>query len=202
MKWCLLLLLTSSFTFTGCTITNLSVVKTGLFEDDLHKLSDAYEVVDKMERGKATFAQVEEVFGTNFDRASNVERIPGPMAFRRIYGDNVFYGAGIDEKKRDELLHETKQYKAFLIPHKDVATYTDRWYFSTKETLKQGDDLLILIMFKNNKLFYADYKYVKIDSKESTHAFAQGLIDIIKEFLAPTDALYDFMDQIRKEFEK
>ena len=186
----------------GCVITNKTVVKTGLFDDDLKKLSDAYEVVDKMELGKSTFEQVEGVLGKNFNRAKNVELVPGAAVFRKVFGDNVFHGAGVDEQKRNELTKEMKQYRAFLIPYKDITTHIDRWYFSNKETIKQGDDLLILVMFKKDKLFYSDFKYVKIDSKESTRAFAQGLIDIIKEFLGPTDAFYDLVDRLKGEFEK
>lgn len=183
---------------SACTITEISRVNTGLFDGDLKKLSEAYEKVDKMERGKATRADVEAI-GFNLG-APNIERIPGPAAFRRIFGDTVFQNALGDPKNAQTLLKEMQQYKAHFVPYKDIATYTDRYYFSTKETLSRGDDLLIMILFKNDTLFYSDYRYVKIDSRESTHAFAQGIIDVIKEYLGPTDALYDLVTKLKDDF--
>lgn len=182
----------------GCVITEVVELKTGLFNNDLKQLSDAYEKVDALGRGKVTKKQVEEM-GFDF-RAANVERVSGPDAFRRIFGDTAFQGAFSDIKNVNPILEEMKQYKSYLIPYKNIITSTDRYYFTTKEKVKKGDDLLILMMFKNELLFYSDYKYVKIDTKESTSAFAQGFFDILKEFLGPTDALYDLIDKLRKEF--
>lgn len=182
----------------GCTITEVIEVKTGLFENDLKKLSDAYEKVDGLGRGKMTKKQVEKI-GFDFG-AANIERASGPDAFRRIFSDTAFQGALVDIKNINMILDEMKQYRSYFIPYKNITTSTDRYYFTTKEKVKKGDDLLILMMFKNDLLFYNDYKYVKIDSRESTSAFAQGLFDILKEFLGPTDALYDLIDKLGKEF--
>ena len=194
MKLATILLVVAIFV-PGCTITEVSQVQTGIFGNDLQKLSEAYEKLDKMDRGKTKKSDVEEM---GFDlRASNVERVPGPAAFRRIFNDSAFQGALADPKNAETLLREMQQYKAYFIPYRNITTYTDRYYFSTKETLRQGDDLLIMVLFKNDALFYCDYRYVKIDSKESTSAFAQGVIDIIKEFLGPADALYDLADKVK-----
>jgi outer membrane murein-binding lipoprotein Lpp len=181
---------------SGCVVTKESTVKTGLFNDNFQELSAAYEKVDQMERGKATRQEIE-ALGFNFS-ADNVERVPGPFAFRRIFGENVFQNALSDYSKADVLLAELNQYKAFFIPYKDITTRTDRFYFSKKEIIRKGDDLLILIMFKKDVLFYADFQYVKIDSKESEGAFAQGLLDIIEKYGKFGSNLRDVIDNIRE----
>lgn len=189
----------------GCTITETKRVKTGLFDNDLQKILEAYDSVENLERGRATIRDVEKV-GFKI-RAPNVEQIPGPAAFQRIYGGTFFQGAGTDSKKLIELLEETKRYKAFFFPFLDIVTKTDRWYFSTKETIKEGDDLIILYLFKFNSeigeyaLFYCDKKYVRVYSKESAHAFGQGLIDFVREFIGPTDAIYDLFNKLDKRDE-
>ncbi len=184
----------------ACTITEKSRINTGLFDGDLKKLSEAYEQLEKLELSKATQKDVEAI-GFNLV-APNVERVPGPASFRRIFGDTVFQNAIGDAKNAATLLSEMQHYRAYFVPYKDITTYTDRYYFSTKESLSQGDDLLIMMFFKNGTLFYRDYRYVKIDSKESTHAFGQGVLDIIKEYLGPADALYDFFNKMKEEFKK
>ncbi len=188
----------------GCTITDTSQVNTGLFGGDLKKLSDAYEKLDKLKRNEATLQEVQDLgFKLEYRyKTPNIEQVPGPAAFQRIFGSTVFQGALMDPKNGDKLLEEAQHYKAFFVPFRDVVTYTDRYYFSTKETLKQGDDLLIIILLKDNKLFYADYKYVKIDTKESTSAFAQGIFEILREYLGPASAMYDLADKLKQQFDK
>ncbi len=186
---------------SGCTITEINRVDTGLFEGDLKKLSDAFKQVEEMPVGVTKRGEIEERTGIRFD-APNVERVPGPAAFRRIFNESVFQSALANPANAPKLLLEMQPYTAYFIPFRNVTTYTDRWYFSTKETLKQGDDLLIMILFKSDVLFYSDYRYVKIDSKESTHAFAQGVLDIIKEFLGPADAMYDLINKLEDDYKK
>lgn len=172
---------------TGCTLTGIDEVRTGLFKDDLKKLWEAYQVVSQKDRG--TLA-TEDLQGMGFRLdAPNVQRISGPPTFRKIFGENVFQGAlaetkdgGSVESRTDALLKEMNRYHAFFIPYKYIVTEEDRIYFTTRETTQKGDDLLILFMFKNDKLVYCDYEYVKIDAKSSKSAFAQGLVEFIDKY--------------------
>ena len=187
----------------GCTITKTDVVKTGLFENDLQKLSTAYEEIEKKPKGTVTSKDLATA-GWDF-KSANVRRLSGRTAFRRIFGDGVFQGALAevtksgeeDKSKVDALLKDMNQYHAIFIPYKDVKTYVDRFYFSTKETAQNGDDLLILFMFKNDLLVYCDYEYVKIDSKQSEGAFAQGLLELFEKFAGVADTVKDLAEKIR-----
>lgn len=189
MFWCL----------AGCTITEINRVDTGLFNGDLRKLSEAFQKMDAMERGKASKKLIEEQTGFKLD-APNIERLPGPAAFRRVFNETVFQSALSNPANVPKLLQEMQPYQAYFIPFRDVTTYTDRWYFSTKNIQKQGDDLMIMILFHKDMLFYCDYRYVKIDTKESYNAFGQGMIDIVKEFLGPTDAMYDLINKLKDDY--
>jgi len=187
----------------GCTITEISRINTGICEGDLKKLSDAFQCLEnKKEQGKITFADVQEIFGKDFHKAPNVERVPGPAAFRRIFQDAVFQSALADPRNAEKLLSEMQEYRAYFIPFRDITTYIDRYYFSTKETHKLGDDLMIMLLMRNGVLYYSDYRYVKIDSRDSTSAFGQGVIDVLKEFLGPTDALYDLINKLKDDIKK
>ncbi|TSC89584.1 MAG: hypothetical protein G01um10143_74 [Parcubacteria group bacterium Gr01-1014_3] len=187
----------------GCTITKTDVVKTGLFENDLEKISKAYEEIEKKPKGSVATKDLESA-GWNF-KSANVRRLSGRTAFRRIFGEGVFQGALAevtktgeeDKSKVDALLRDMNQYHAIFIPYKDVNTYVDRFYFSTKETAQNGDDLLILFMFKNDMLVYCDYEYVKIDSKQSEGAFAQGLLELFEKFAGVADTVKDLAEKIR-----
>lgn len=208
-----LLTLFVSVLLFSCTITKVNEVKTGLFGNDLEKLSAAYERVDQLERGKATRKDVEKILEIEFQKRlpSNVERVPGPQTFRRVFGDNVFHGALAEltnkpddialQKKIKELLFEMNRYRAYFIPFKNITAVSDRFYFSRKENHRQGDDLSIVIVFrndgKNDVLFYGDYQYVKIDSKDSESAFAQGILEILQQYVGPSRALYDFLKDVQ-----
>ncbi len=198
---CLAVMAAVCLSSAGCTITDTSIVNTGLFDGDLQKLSDAYEKLDKLERNKATIDDVRQLgFDVgNHRKTPNIQQLPGPAAFQLIFGSTVYQGALMDPKNGDKLLEESQHYKAFFVPFRNIVTYTDRYYFSTKETLKQGDDLMIAILFRDNKLFYCDYKYLKIDTRDSTNAFAQGLIDILVQYLGPASALNNFINQLKDQ---
>lgn len=173
----------------GCVVTRTTQATTGLFDDDLKKLSVAYEKMDKMKRDGLTLKMVEEQTGIQFNAIKNVEDVGGPWAFRKIFGDATFQGAGANLNNLELLTREMQRFRAFFIPHRKITTHTDRFYFTTKDAIKEGDDLLIVVMFRDDKLFHTDYKYVKYGTKESTSAFAQGVEETLKDFLAPSNAL-------------
>ena len=191
----------------GCVITEVTKVNTGLCDGDLDKMLAVYEVVKKMQPGKATIDNVEKAgfLVRHHHKTPNIERLDGASAFRKIFGDTYYHGAYVEIRKErgedagEEILKESQPFDGYFIPFRVITTRTDRYYFSEKVTIRQGDDLLIRILFKDDVLVHADIKHTKIDTKESTHAFAQGILDIIKEYLGPADAMYDLFDKIKKE---
>ena len=188
----------------GCVTTDISDTRPGMFKGNFKALSKAYEEVDNMLKAepdrKPTRDFIERSTGLNFS-AANVERFPGPAAFQRIFGGTIYQGALSDVKNTEALLKEMRHFKAYFITYRYITTETDRYYFSTKDTYKKGDDLLILFIFKDDQLFYNEYKYVRVDTHESTHAFAQGLIDILKEYLGPASAMYDLAEKLKDQFD-
>ena len=173
---------------TGC-IFGLGVkerheeVLTGLFDDDLGRMRKAYDDAEKArQKGEIlTPDYMKEQLGFDFE-AKNIQRVPGHLAFRKIFGENVYQGAITGQGMVEELLTDLEKYFAYFVPYRDIRITKDRFYFSRKDTIRKGDDLLIIFIFKENKLFYSDYRYVKIDSKDSEKAFAQGILDIIDKF--------------------
>jgi hypothetical protein len=195
---------------SGCTITDISEVKPGMLGGDFQKLSDAYKKLDDIYKmSRVTKEKVPQKWMENETKldlgATNIQLLPGPAAFQRIYSPTVFQGALADADNVEKLTNQAALFKAYFITYKNITTYTDRYYFSTKETIRQGDDLLIVIMFKKDDktmedmLFYADWQYVKIDTKESTSAFAQGIIEILKEYLGPASAVNDLYQKIQDQ---
>ncbi len=168
----------------SCKTTHEDSIKTGLFEDNISKIFKAYEEIDKCGPSPTK----EELKDAKWDfGAPNIERVPGPAAFRRIFGDNFFQGAGSDKAKMRETLEEAEKFHAFFIPFRDIKVEEDRIYFSTKETHRFGDDLMIIFVFEKREncsevLFYKDIQYQKIDQKKSDTSFAQGLMDLIEKY--------------------
>lgn len=182
----------------GCTTTHNESIKTGLFGDDINKIFEAYGVIDKC-GPNPTNEKLKEL-KWNFD-APNIERVPGPAAFRRIFGDNFFQGAGSDLAKMKEALKEAEKFHAFFIPFKDIKVEKDRIYFSTQETHRSGDDLMIIFIFEKQDcgevLYYKDMQYVKIDSHESESAFAQGLSEFIDKYGKFGSNIKDLSERLR-----
>ena len=198
------LVLTAAMLMTGCewcTVkTDTSIVHTGLFGNNLNLLSDKVEELEKIyESKKPTTLEDVENLGWKLKfkhRTPNVEQLPGADAFQRIY-PNAFQGRLANADNEEPLSKEMQRYKAFFIPLRQIWTYEDRYYWSTKETIKQGDDLMIVIMFRDNKLFYVSFKPLRIDTKDSTSAFAQGLLEVIKEYLGPAAAINDLYNKLK-----
>lgn len=167
----------------GCTTTHNESIKTGLFKDDISKILEAYGKIDECDPNP-TKKQLKDV-GWDFS-APNIERVPGPPAFRRIFGENFFQGAGSDLAKMKEAPKEAEKFHAFFIPFKDIKVEKDKIYFSTQKTNRSGDDLMIIFIFEKQDcgevLYYKDMQYVKIDSHESESAFAQGLQEFIDRY--------------------
>lgn len=201
----------------GCTITDTSIVNTGLYGGDLDGMYAGYKKVKKMDKGRSTITDVEcaGFLVQHENKTPNVELITGAAAFRRIFSDNVYQGAlaqfreeqakkaqgdkEVVKKTVERLLDEVENYELYIVPFKVIVTETDRYYFSTKETIRKGDDLTILILFDGEKFVHIDCRHIKIDTRDSTSAFAQGVIDILKEYLGPASALNDFMNKIRDQ---
>ncbi len=195
----------------GCTITDTTVVNTRLFKGDIKLMHAGYKEVRKLKRGEATINDVEQIgFRVQFEhRTPNVECVTGAMAFRRIFGDTIYQGAFNSAKKLAQekggedavraLIDAVEAYEAYFVPFKVIVTESDRYYWSEKEILRKGDDLMIILLFDGEKFVHIDWRHLKIDTRDSTYAFAQGLIDILKEYLGPASALNDFYQKIRDQ---
>ena len=209
-------LLSFSLGCSWCSVaTETTVVKTNLCDGDMDKLYAVYKVVRAMKIGKATLEEVEAAgFKVQFHhKTPNVRMLDQARALREIFTEAVFHGAFAEVRKNLEkngkgqdainaLLTDVQPFEAYFIPFKVITTKTDRYYFSTKTTVRQGDDMMIRLLFMGDVLAHVDIRHQNIDTKESAHAFAQGVFDIIKEFLGPTDALYDLFDKIKEETKK
>jgi hypothetical protein len=188
----------------ACQTTKTTELKTGAFNNDFEKMFDSYKSLDDLNGAKIERKTVEKL-GFDFN-AKNVERVPGITAFRRIFSDAALQHVLTDPNKFGELLQEMNSYYAYFIPFRGVKTVEDRFYFSRKNTVSEGNDLLIVFVFKREKngdyLLFHDYNYVKIDSRESTYAFASGLIDVIKNYGGAAGNIKELVDKMKELFGK
>lgn len=169
----------------GCKITKYDTIKTGMFSDKPEEHLSVYSKVKNLDK-KPTKKELEEIFHFNFN-SPNVEQVPGPMAFRIIFGDNYFQGGGSNPANLAPSLTEAGKYYGVFIPFRYIVTEIDRIYFSTKKIHRVGDDILMRCIFKltdDNRdiLYYVDCQSKKIDSEESDSAFAQGLVELIDHY--------------------
>lgn len=192
------------FFLYGCQTTSTTELKTGAFKDDFTQMFDAYKAVDALGAAKLEKKTVVKL-GFDFD-AKNVERVPGITAFRRIFGDASLQHVMTDPNKFGDLLREMNTYYAYFIPFKGVETVEDRFYFSRKNKVSQGNDLLIVFVFKREAdgdyLLFHDYNYVKVDSKESSYAFASGVIEVIQKYGGAATGVKDLVDKMKELFGK
>ena len=96
-----------------------------------------------------------------------------------IFGSNVFQGAVDSPEDIDKLLAELNQYNLIIFPHKDVAQYEDRFYFSRKETHEKGITVNVFIVLKNNQVVYCAKDIEKIDRHQAEKAFAEGVLKLL-----------------------
>jgi hypothetical protein len=189
---------------SACQTTSTTELKTGAFKDDFTQMFDAYKAIDALGNAKLERKTVEKL-GFNFD-AKNVERVPGITAFRRIFGDASLQHVLTDPNKFGDLLREMNTYHAYFIPFRGIKTVEDRFYFSRKNKTSQGNDLLIVFIFKREAdgdyLLFHDYNYVKVDSKESSNAFAAGVIEIIEKYGGAASGVKDLVDKMKELFGK
>ncbi|OGY66827.1 MAG: hypothetical protein A3I24_04010 [Candidatus Harrisonbacteria bacterium RIFCSPLOWO2_02_FULL_41_13b] len=164
---------------TGCSVLDTKSVKPGLFGDDAVKMMAAF---DTLEAGKTTN---EQWMTTGFDlsKAKNFTVSPGPMALRKILGEEVFqstYGWYSAKGKVDELLADLAPYSMVEIPFKVTTKKESRFYISTKYEFTEGDGTVLTFVFKNGVLVYKAPSPQKFSEDHSNSAFAQGLFPWLK----------------------
>ncbi|MBI2025127.1 MAG: hypothetical protein HYT03_03525 [Candidatus Harrisonbacteria bacterium] len=173
----------------GCTRTEHKERKTGLFDNDLTRFLEHFQ---KIENGKTNLNDLG-VLGFDL-RAHNIELIEGVDAFKTIYGPEAF--RNIDPSKMREMLADFNRYKLIRIPYRNIVTVEDRFYFSTKEEIKTGDDVnLSMVIMDNQTVIYHAVQHLKINEREVDYAFAQGLLDIFEDLVTPTKAIKDLVEK-------
>ena len=191
--------------FGGCVSTHTIDVKTGMFGNDLRKLVEVYRAVDTVGNGKIDSRTMEQM-GFNFS-AQNVERLSGAAVFRKIFGDTVFQHAVSNPQEAAALLTEMNRYYAFSIPFRGIVTKDDRFYFSRRNIVSRGDDMLILFIFHReegdkNVLVFHDFTYTHIDSHESYFAFAEGILEVFQKYGTAAAGVNDVLQKIHDLLKK
>jgi len=170
--------------FAGCTITRTNNVTSGLFDDDPEVLLEKYKLIIPYQTSVSGLKEI------GFDlNAPNVKQVPGAEAIKLIFGSNVFQGAVDSPEDIDKLLAELNQYNLIIFPHKDVAQYEDRFYFSRKETHEKGITVNIFIVLKNNQVVYCAKDIEKIDRHQAEKAFAEGVLKLLGKLSDGRDAV-------------
>jgi len=177
----------------GCSSTGHKTAKTGMFDDNLETLLENFR---KVENGKTNLNDLG-VMGFNL-RAKNIDYFQGVPAFKEIYGQEAF--RNFDPNNLTKMLPEFNRYTLYRVPFKDITTVSDRFYFSTKESLKTGDDVTLSIVTMDDKtVIYHAIQHIRVDEKEVDYAFASGLLIVLNDILGPTQAIRDFIDSLKKQ---
>ncbi len=177
----------------GCSSTGRKITKTGLFSDNLDILLENFK---KVENGKTNLNDFG-VMGFNL-RARNVDYFQGVPAFKEIYGQEAF--RNFDPNNLTKMLPELNRYTLYRIPFKDINIVSDRFYFSTKETVKTGDDVtLSIVTMDDNTIIYHAIQHIRVDELEVDYAFASGLLVILKDVIGPTQATKDLLDGLKSK---
>ena len=167
-------------TAIGCTSTKISTVETGLFENNPDKITAAYDELKKQVRSGKVITK-EELECMGFDlRAPNIELVPGPDAFSRIFGGEFFLDkAGIG--KLPSSFQELSRYQGYSIPYQELKTTADRIYISTQEIWRRGIQMKILVILKDDKsVCYHEMESLHVDTYMSRHAPLEGIITLIR----------------------
>ena len=190
---------------SGCSWlirTRTKTKTTGLFKDNLQLMLDTF---NKVENGKTTVEEWEKFGFPNWEKlgkerlADNVEFIVGVPAFHAIYGPEVFRNLDPEKLKNPDTLSEFNRYRLVRIPYVKVKTEEDRWYISTKETIRVGDEVMLSTVFFDKTVIYHAPQVVRVNEKETDHAFAQGLIELIERLAGITDSVRDLIDEFRNK---
>ncbi|GEM_PF-2820997 len=182
MKWNRAVPVIFLMCFIGCIKTRKEEVKTGLFGDDPEKMLEAFK---KVKVGETTRQELEKIgFNLNvpnIDRRGGVEAMdqlfPGGQSFQGVVNEFLKHG------KDNELFKELSRYEMIRIPYKDIEIKTDRIYLNKKVTTREGKDILITILFKDDVVVYAPAAH-RIDIKETSSdgAFLEGLVELLNTY--------------------
>lgn len=198
MKKSSLLILILLF-LTSCTITREESIKTGLLKDNPEDLLLKFNDIKNNETTKAGLA---ELGFTNLAKTKNVRVFVGVEAFAEIYGKEAF--SRIDSAKliSSEFMTELNRFTLFKIPYRFVVIEEDRFYFSTKEMIRRGDDMSLSIVLREDLVIYHAPKHVRIDEKTIDSAFMQGLLDIIEKYGGAGETFKDLVEKLRETIKK
>jgi hypothetical protein len=168
------------FCAAGCTFSSTNKATTGLFEDDIGKMREAFGKVRQLERGKATRKDVE-ALGFKFN-APNVEVLTGPAALQRIFGEAALRKRPEDRRGTAAPVSGWGQYQGYAIPYVKVEKEGDRFYISGKVTLHKGEGANIIIMFEEDILCYRQIEWQRAETKETEYAPGEGVFAIFRQF--------------------
>lgn len=202
MKWTRAAPLIFLMCFIGCVKTRKEEVKTGLFGDDPEKMLEAFK---RVKVGETTREQLEKngfnLNAPNVDRRGGVEAMdqlfPGGQSFQGVVREFLEHG------KDGELFKELNRYEMIRIPYKDIETTTDRIYLNKKETIREGRDILITIVFKDDVVVYAPpARRIDIKETSSDGAFLEGLIEFLDKYGKFGSNIKDWSERLREWINK
>lgn len=163
----------------GCTITKEESIKTGLCKDDPDELLLKFNQIKNNETTRIGLAALG---FKDLGKTKNVRVFVGAPAFTEIYGSEVFSRMDPVKLTSMEFLTELNRFTLFKIPYRYIVIEEDRFYFTTKETIRKGDDLSLSLVLRDDVVIYHAPKHVKIDEKTTDSAFMQGFFEIIDKY--------------------
>ncbi|OGY64507.1 MAG: hypothetical protein A3I24_04015 [Candidatus Harrisonbacteria bacterium RIFCSPLOWO2_02_FULL_41_13b] len=181
----------------GCVSRDFKSVKTGILNDDPNAL---LAVGSKIELGVTSRADLE-AQGFNFS-APNVQFIKGKDAFRYLLSKKFFktvrfLGGVLVEKPIDGVLESLENYQLYLILNKEVLKVKDKIYLSTKNEWLEMNELLFILMFKDDKVVYYGWGQSRVNRLATQYSFLGG---ILRFSLADPDETFDELtDPNRKD---
>lgn len=202
MKWTRAAPLIFLMCFVGCVKTRKEEVKTGLFGDDPEKMLEAFKKVKVCE---TTREKLEEIgFHLN---APNIDHFGGVDAMDQLFKGGQSFQGVVNEflkcGKDNELFKELNRYELVRIPYKDIETRTDRFYVNKKETTREGKDVLITIVLKDDIVVYAPApRNVNIKETSSDGAFLEGLVEFLDKYGKFGSNIKEWSERIREWINK
>ena len=100
---------------SACSSTSINVIETGMFSNDPEQIIKIYDRVEEISLnrdGELVTKNSLEAMGFNF-KAPNVEEVPGPTAFRKIFGAPVFNETYEKGEQPGASLKDLEAYRGF-----------------------------------------------------------------------------------------
>jgi len=161
---------------TGCKSYDMTVVKTGLFQNNLQAMFKSY---DEIRPGVTTRGELQDKLGFNL-RAPNVREIQAKDAMKLMLGENYFQVAYNIQSKIEDFVMYLNEYSMYVVPYKELLKVEDRFYVSTRKETLTGPDAEFYFVFKGDVLIYRAKNFRQVQEDRKHTAFLQGLFPWLK----------------------